>query len=122
MAVTLFAPTGYWCLTPAGKKAFCDGCGSGWTAGLVPDHLLGLDISECCHIHDYTYSTSEATIKAKESADRAFLNNMLRVVMSENKMQTARRLLAWDYYQAVCMFGGPAFWDGKNLESEEREI
>ena len=122
MATTkLFAPTGYWCLTADGKRELCNGCGAAGKVDLVPDHLLGLDISECCNIHDYTYATAEASIAAKDSADRSFLNNMLRIVADAGgPLKRARMEEAWLYYEAVRRFGGVAFWSGKNLDEEEK--
>jgi hypothetical protein len=34
---------------------FC-GCGSGWTNGLVPDSVYGVNISYACFVHDRNYS------------------------------------------------------------------
>lgn len=119
----LFAPPGYWCLTPAGKEAFCNGCGARGTVDLVPDTIWWLDISECCNIHDYMYSTAEATLAAKDEADRVFLNNMLRLINAKGGyLRSSRRRAAYGYYEAVQHFAGPAFWNGKNKLTEEKYV
>jgi len=119
MSTLLFAPTGYWCLTDAGRTAFCNGCGARGKLDLIPDNLLGLDISECCNIHDYMYATADNTIEAKDSADRTFLNNMLRLICNKGGfLAPLRRKRAYVYYLAVHKFGGPAFWEGKNKIEE----
>jgi hypothetical protein len=102
-------------------KKLANGCGpSGWKEKLVPDNILGCDISESCVIHDIQYLTGE-DIAEKESADRSFLNNMVRTIRARTKTFLAKKLLlsprlklAWVYYQAVNRFGGSSYWD-KNL-------
>ena len=57
------------------------------------------------------------------SHDRAFLNNMLRIIEAESKWLTwLRRSRAMKYYSAVRDFGGPAFWKGKNKSTEIRAV
>ena len=108
----LWAPVGY----VAAES--CD-CGRrGWHRDLVPDSLLGLDISPACCIHDFMYTVPlDADLAYKEKADRVFLNNMMRLIERGTSMLWLKKLraaLAWLYYQAVVHFGGPSFWDGKN--------
>lgn len=58
-----------------------------------------------------------STIADKEEADRVFLNNMLRLITAAGglgALRWLRRQRASRYYEAVCLFGGPAFWGGKN--------
>ena len=118
--VNLYAPASY----NAIERKKCDGCGSGWNVKLVPDSILGCDITEACNIHDYMYSIGQ-TIEHKESADRAFLNNMTRLVMEYggNWFTINLRLaLIKRYYNAVKYYGGSYFWQGKNQDNELREI
>ena len=87
---------------------------------LVPDDLLGLCITPACDIHDYMYTVGDS-ISDKDSADRSFLNNMLRLIDAHDCWQIFKRRRALEaqvYYEAVHLFGGPAFWSGKNLEVE----
>ena len=114
----LFAPTGYYGLTPKEKKEICNGAGPKGKGWIIPDTMWGLSIKEAANIHDYMYHVGK-TIEDKESADRSFLNNMLRVI--DNKkgffhsvLRHLRHARAKEYYNAVKYFGGPAFWSGKN--------
>jgi len=125
MKVALFAPPDFWSLTPEQKQEICNGCGPGaWKVDLVPDHPLGLHFDEACNIHDYCYAVGK-TVADKEAADRIFFNNMLRVVDATTTglfEALQGRALALAYYEAVKHFGGPAFWEGKNLAAEMREV
>lgn len=117
---TLFAPAAFWRLTPAQRAALCNGCGA--RRGLpVPGTIWGLDISIACDIHDYMYMGGE-TEADREEADRAFLNNLLRIIEADSipfgPLKWLRRYRAVTYYAAVRDFGGPAFWDSKNKPGE----
>ena len=118
--VILYAPESY----NAIERQKCNGCGSGWNIKLIPDSLLGCDITEACNIHDYMYTIGQA-IQDKESADRTFLNNMTRIVIAYGGnwfMQNLRLAMAKRYYNAVRYYGGDAFWQGKNKDTELKEI
>jgi hypothetical protein len=111
----LFAPDSYYELGEATKATICSGCGTtGWKGKLVPDDIWGVNITEACQIHDYMYFIGE-TIEDKYSADRVFLNNMIRLINNKGGwFAWFRRYRAVTYYNAVAHFGGPAYWDGKN--------
>ena len=121
----LYAPIDYWDMPAEEKDRTCNGCGTKGLGGwFVPDTLWGLSITECCNIHDYMYSRG-LHINDKDEADRAFLNNMLRVIDEGTQWKLVKWLRhrrAWAYYQVVSQFGGPAFWVDGNIEEEEREI
>jgi hypothetical protein len=118
----LFAPPEFWALTPGQRADICNGCGTKGLVGfLVPDTLWGLRITAACDIHDFMYAIG-ATIRDKETADRVFLNNMLRIINEHTHYDWLKRLRAGraqNYYRAVVHFGGPAFWAGKNKPEEE---
>jgi len=115
----LYAPKEYWKLSLETKKAVVNGCGAGSALfDFVPDNILGLDISECCNIHDYMYHVGE-TNEDKLEADRVFLNNLVRTIDKNTSwkwIRKRRKKIAYVYYKAVSKFGGPAFWDEKNNE------
>lgn len=117
----LYAPEEYWCLTQVQREEMTNGCGTRGLIGLlVPDTIYGLDVSEACRIHDFQYAVG-STPEEKDSADRAFINNLLRIIDANTKWKWLRKLRAErarTYYHAVCNFGGPAFWDGKNRPEE----
>ena len=119
----LYAPPEYWKLSKSALEEIVNGCGSAQAKfDFVPDSIWFLDISPACYIHDYMYFVGE-TLEDKESADRVFLNNMLRLIDAETKwrlLKWLRRKTAKLFYQAVKNFGGPSFWEGKNREEEER--
>jgi hypothetical protein len=92
-----------------------NGCGDGWRACLIPNTMYGLSILPACQIHDWDYHHG-ATIDDKEEADRRFLNNLLRIIEAHSANHVTRALRnrrALKYYEAVRIYGGPAFWQGK---------
>lgn len=120
----LYAPASYVAAPPETRLQVVNGCGpGGWKAALVPDRMWGLDVSAACDIHDWMYTVGQ-TLADKEEADRVFLNNLHRLIESapgwHNQlwlMKRLRRNRARVYYEAVHLCGGPAFWDGKNDQS-----
>ena len=105
----LFKPKGYV------QKEDCNGCGTGWSASLVPNTIYTLDIKPACCIHDFMYEIGQ-TIEDKEEADRVFLNNMIRIVNAKKSWwfpHFLARSRALNYYNAVTNFGGEAFWKEK---------
>jgi len=120
----LYAPPAYWKLSEAARKELCNGCGTGgWKGRLVSDTVFGMCITEACDIHDYMYVASKPNFNDKDSADRTFLNNMVRILNAQkdtliNKILYDFRLSRiHKYYKAVSMFGGPAFWSSHNISS-----
>jgi len=113
----LFAPPSYRAASKEVRAIAVNGCGTGgWKGFLVPETMWGLDIREACNIHDWMYLAGE-TIADKDEADRVFLNNLLRLIESGSRWEwlaALRRRRALKYYEAVRVFGGPAFWNGKN--------
>lgn len=119
MEAVLYAPAEYVRALPNVRRLISNGCGvSGWKGKLVPDTIWGLKITEACNIHDWEYAAG-ATIADKDAADRAFHNNMLRLIDADTSrlgrmLKPLRRRRAWVYYEAVQHLGGPAFWAEKN--------
>jgi hypothetical protein len=99
----LQAPDSYWKLTDEQKDKLLNQCGpDGPLNKVIPDHLLGLSISESCNIHDYMFGEAIGQQEAK-LADKVFLRNMKTQVESKNDrfLTTMRRFLAYLYYVAV---------------------
>ena len=121
MEAQLFAPESYNTASQAVRDQVCNGCGSsGWKGDLIPNRILGLDIKPACDRHDWMYACGQ-TMADKEEADDVFLNNMLRIIDAGDgwwsqfrTIRNLRRDAAKGYYEAVKIFGGPAFWEGKN--------
>ena len=122
----LYAPDSYWKATQEERDMIVNGCGSAQAKfDFVPDTIYGLNINEACNIHDWMYHFAKPNIKAKEEADRVFLNNMIRLIEAKTKwkwLKCLRRKRARKYYLAVKYFGGPAFWAGKNKNKNIKEI
>ncbi len=132
----LWAPESFWyalARNPGEIARVCNGVGSpgSWTYHLIPDTVWGLDVTPASDIHDwmYTYplkfqSDAEA-LEWKAKADRALLNNMVRLFERAERDSWLARRLAWLrrrrarlYYEAVANFGGPSFWEGRNRPQE----
>jgi hypothetical protein len=87
---------------------------------LVPETVYGLNITPACAIHDFMYAIGQND-QDKTDADDVFLNNLVRIIeaKTDNKILLYLRLRrAKTYYQAVKVFGGPAFWTNKNKPQE----
>ena len=124
--LVLFAPEVYWNLSEKDHKRLCNGCGpAGWMGIFVPNTVCFLDISKACDIHDYMYYAGK-TQKDKEEADRAFLNNMKRMINfhTEYKWLIHLRYRRANFnYKMVHENGGPYFWtEDKNKPDDMKEI
>ncbi len=84
----------------------CNGCGGKGMPDLVPDCILGADVTEACNIHDYEYHLG----LDKRAADRHFLDNLLACCSCENQFKfMARAKVAFAYFEAVTLAGGAFF-------------
>lgn len=113
----LFAPEEYWRLSEEIRAAMVNGCGpSGWKSKYIPGHILWINVTEACNIHDFMYAVGK-TEGDREEADRVFFNNMMRIIESVDQvwiLRRWRRRIALEYYQQVRDFGAIYFWKGKN--------
>ena len=129
-SVLLCAPDAYWDATPKERSEMCNGCGvkiKKWLPDFVPDTMWGLDIKDACDIHDVGYVVGK-TPEDKDQADREFLHNLLRLIemapsgrwlLVGSLLGILRRRRALKYFEAVSFLGGPAFWHGKNLQTNQ---
>lgn len=121
LTAQLYAPASFVSASTRVRSRVTNGCGpAGWKYQLIPDRIWGLDIRIACDVHDWMYSAGE-TIEDKDAADRTFHNNILRLIAAAGGpwwLQKLRRMAAYRYYKAVSIAGGPAFWQGKNLNTE----
>ena len=113
---SLFAPASFKTTSYEQLAKVCNGCGSASAKiDFVPDRIYGTYVGEACHIHDFMYHEG-FVIEDKDEADRAFLNNINRLLNKRRKwykpMFLMRRRAAF-YAYMVEKHGGPAFWDGK---------
>lgn len=121
--VRLWAPVDYWSLNKGEKEDICNGAGPKGLGWAVPDTIWGLRITAAANIHDYMYSKRHTPHNEMERirADTSFLNNMVRIIDAKTKwrwLKALRGRRAKTYYNAVRLFGGPAYWSGKNLPVE----
>jgi hypothetical protein len=124
----LWAPEEFWQLSEAERAEFRCGPGRGILEKLIPDVwwvgfpiVRPLCVTPACAIHDHMYGTGPNTIGWKGVADRSFMNNLIRLVENAGgpRAIVCRRLDRCNlYYKFVRDFGGPAFWAGRNKESE----
>jgi hypothetical protein len=124
----LWAPEEYWDLAESEREQFRCGPGRGILERLIPDVwrvgyplVRPLCVTPSCAIHDYCYGSGPNTIEWKETSDRAFRNNLIRLVENAG----GPRAIVWArlrrcnlYYRCVRDFGGPAFWAGRNKKEE----
>ena len=90
-----------------------NGCGrAGIESRLVPDTILGLDVSPACRVHDWMYMlaenepTQDAATDAEEFADAVLAANVVGIVCqkSRNKLMRWLRLqVAHCYIDATSM-------------------
>lgn len=109
----LIAPEKYWTSISLNIPKYINGCGAGINTSLVPDTLLGLNISKACNIHDYMY---EQGINKKQ-ADDIFLKNMISIINKESNslvLKSLRKAKAYIYYFAVKLFGSSFFGASTN--------
>lgn len=122
--VHLFAPPAYWEMSEDEKQYFKCGPGRGVLEKLVPETAYGLRLTAACSIHDFMYYYGR-TDQDKIDADDVFLNNMIRIIQAKTGsriLMLLRLRRARTYYLAVKIFGGPAFWRGKNKSEEMEQI
>ena len=89
------------------KDKLLNNCGPGGPLNsVIPDHLLGVDISTACNIHDWTYLEAKNERDHRKS-DYLFLENMktnIRNESSDSVLKYMRYGLAYVYYGAVRMY------------------
>jgi hypothetical protein len=82
-----------------------DYCGSGWTNGIVPDSLFGVDISYACFVHDQNYS--ENSTMDRIDADLQFARDIFRILTDSGVNEIAAAQAATIYLMGV---RGPGFF------------
>ena len=101
----LQAPEEYWKLDDEEKKKLFNQCGpDGPLNNLVPNHLLGLNISAQCDVHDFMFANARNSEELKE-ADKVFLANMMTHIENNPSFVSIwRRMLAYIYFGAVRIY------------------
>lgn len=104
--IQLKAPENYYNLSEDEKQEITNKCGpNGFLSKIIPNSLLGVDISESCNIHDYMFHHSKDKNDQK-IADKVFLKNLNSQIRNKSKgfTSTFRRGMAYLYYYAVRLY------------------
>ena len=80
----LKAPKEYWELTEEQKNEMLNQCGGDpITTKIVPNYILGQNVSEACNSHDFMYITGK-TANDKRIADQVFEENLKSLTKKNN--------------------------------------
>lgn len=103
----LQAPKEYFELSKGEKKKLLNQCGpDGPINKIIPNSLLGADISQSCDIHDYMFIKAQNKKQAKV-ADEVFLKNMKTEIdkkRSSKVLSLFRKALANVYFAATRIY------------------
>ena len=106
---------------PAGfSERECDGCGTSWYEGLVPDTIYGLPVTPACCVHDWEYLQG-GYYSDFEAANERFLNNLVALIDSVQAWWYPKQLArkrAKKYYIAVEEFGWEVFKRNNKFEQQ----
>ena len=103
----LEAPQSYRNASRQERLDVSNGCGPGGASHVVPNTILGLDVVEACHIHDWEYVHAD---DMRSVVDARFLRNLYALIDAAGGwLRRPRRWIAWYWYSAVSRFGGPRF-------------
>jgi len=101
----LEAPKEYFELSKDEKRKITNKCGpDGFINKIIPNSLLGLDISESCNIHDFMFHHSKTKEDFKRS-DKTFLKNLKKEIKTSNFiMEPIRKTFSYFYYYVVRLY------------------
>ena len=89
------------------KREVVNKCGpDGLLSRLVPNHLLGLNISESCNIHDWMFAEAKNQ-RAHQKSDAVFLKNIktqIKKSKTNSLLKTVRYGMAYIYFGAVRIY------------------
>jgi len=93
----------------------CCGAGGGWGEKLVPDSLIGINISPACFVHDWMYEYAPKDHDTFDQANSMMYRNILAIIAVKGKCLSILELVtvvkeAGIYYEAICTFGGIFFF------------
>lgn len=109
----LLAPASYLTADATERALVCNGCGPGsWRLDMIPDSILGLDISAACNVHDWMYEWDGD----REKADVWFLANMVISAMGGSKWLLPIRMVIISNYFLAVRFGGEVHHNKTNTQ------
>jgi len=106
------SPKSYKLASKAKRKQVCNGCGPKGYDWFVPDNLLGIDITECCNIHDWMYKCGKSNWERNWADMMFYINMRIAINFPKNTWKRLREYrfeLAIFYYTMVKKHGGDAF-------------
>jgi hypothetical protein len=122
--VQLSALKSYWVADVETKLKCVNGAGPDWILHHIPkwmvigrffaNHMYGLDIEECCNIHDWDYLNEELTEDGRLDSDNRLRENLYRTIRAREsgkiftwlRINNARR-----YYVLVRAYGSKAYFN-----------
>lgn len=106
--VRLEAPDEYHDADPEKIDDVVNGCGPESISFLVPNSILGVDISGACRVHDWEYYEGN---RPRKEVDARFLRNMMILVDARGGiLRYIRRMVARWYWRSV-KHAGKLFYD-----------
>jgi len=106
------APQSYKNASKKERAKVVNGCGPKGFDWFVPDNILGVNITECCAIHDWMYKQG-VKLWEKNWADTVFYLNMKIATNFYNPtwktLRNCQLKLAFFYYNMVLKYGFEAF-------------
>ena len=82
------------------------GPGKGLLSKVIPDRIIGLDLSKACHVHDIDYNNKRVS---RFTADMRFLENMLKEVKTNNEIKRAAQVMIIYFYTFIVRIFGWGF-------------
>ena len=89
------------------------GCGPGkWGNRLIPNSILGVDISPACDIHDFCYLIGK-TEEERDQSDIELFANSYRIIKqkSKNKLMSFLRAVILTWYFLAVAYGGESVYE-----------
>ncbi len=114
----LQAPKEYWSLSQKERLTLLNQCGpEGPLNGLIPDSLLGLDISESCNIHDFMVMKARNRNHLKVADDVFHRNMRSQIKVKPGFKGVWRQFLAYIYFKSVRVYSWLKSKNEKKLDS-----
>jgi len=99
-------------------KKDCNGCGSGWSAKIIPNTIYGLNVRPVCCVHDDRYEQDTKDENYRLDSDLEMLENLLITIENKKSWYYPHYLArhrALGYYDAVRRGGKEAFLKNKGV-------
>ena len=95
-----------------------NGCGSGSTAGIVPDSFPGVNFTSCCNFHDGCYATCH---KSKRSCDKE-LRECMKAVCRAGLAHWYSLKLLYQCYAVADVYHSAVYWLGTWAHTKAQKL